>query len=194
VGPEGIGAAGSQAFLFFFLYWRPLLFTAVSQSGMLCCVLCLVLCAQAIKTGFLHPTLNLDNPDAGLVSALPARWAHPGPPQQQFAQSPCSLHEKCAVRSCPPSFARREEKTGKCYLSAYVWCWCEQDPSLMVRGTKEPLKVKVALSNSFGFGGHNSSILFRRPTTPTGSRPQWRRLRPSEGPQWGTGTGLEHRA
>lgn len=31
---------------------------------------------------------------------------------------------------------------------------------MLVGPVKERLKIKVALSNSFGFGGHNSSILF----------------------------------
>ncbi|KAM3292325.1 hypothetical protein ACQJBY_036277 [Aegilops geniculata] len=35
-----------------------------------------------------------------------------------------------------------------------------QDVSLLVGSQKERCDVKVALSNSFGFGGHNSSILF----------------------------------
>lgn len=35
-----------------------------------------------------------------------------------------------------------------------------QDISVLVGPKKERLEVKVALSNSFGFGGHNSSILF----------------------------------
>ncbi|RZR71272.1 hypothetical protein BHM03_00004296 [Ensete ventricosum] len=34
------------------------------------------------------------------------------------------------------------------------------DVSVLVGAKKERLDVKVALSNSFGFGGHNSSILF----------------------------------
>ncbi|KAK3438629.1 hypothetical protein EUGRSUZ_C03291 [Eucalyptus grandis] len=34
------------------------------------------------------------------------------------------------------------------------------DTSVLVGPTKERVDVKVALSNSFGFGGHNSSILF----------------------------------
>ncbi|XP_042431839.1 3-oxoacyl-[acyl-carrier-protein] synthase II, chloroplastic-like isoform X1 [Zingiber officinale] len=55
---------------------------------------------QAIRTGWIHPNINLDNP----------------------------------------------EKT--------------VDASLLVGQEKERLDVKVALSNSFGFGGHNSSILF----------------------------------
>lgn len=55
---------------------------------------------QAIRTGWVHPNINLENPDDGV------------------------------------------------------------DKSLLVGLTKERLKVKVALSNSFGFGGHNSSILF----------------------------------
>jgi 3-oxoacyl-[acyl-carrier-protein] synthase II len=35
------------------------------------------------------------------------------------------------------------------------------DMSLIVGKEKQQMDVNVALSNSFGFGGHNSSILFR---------------------------------
>lgn len=38
--------------------------------------------------------------------------------------------------------------------------WDIQDTKVLVGPKKEKLEVKVALSNSFGFGGHNSSILF----------------------------------
>ncbi|CAI9293135.1 unnamed protein product [Lactuca saligna] len=55
---------------------------------------------QAIRTGWIHPNINLDNPDEGV------------------------------------------------------------DTKVLVGPKKEKLEVKVALSNSFGFGGHNSSILF----------------------------------
>lgn len=55
---------------------------------------------QAIRTGWVHPNLNLDNPDKDV------------------------------------------------------------DMNLLVGQKKERLDIKVALSNSFGFGGHNSSILF----------------------------------
>ncbi|KAK6774523.1 hypothetical protein RDI58_029762 [Solanum bulbocastanum] len=56
--------------------------------------------SQAIRTGWVHPNINLDNPDEGV------------------------------------------------------------DTNLLVGSKKERLDIKVAISNSFGFGGHNSSILF----------------------------------
>uniref|UniRef100_UPI001CB9D576 3-oxoacyl-[acyl-carrier-protein] synthase II, chloroplastic-like n=1 Tax=Erigeron canadensis TaxID=72917 RepID=UPI001CB9D576 len=55
---------------------------------------------KAIQTGWLHPNINLENPDVGV------------------------------------------------------------DKNVLVGANKERCNVKVALSNSFGFGGHNSSILF----------------------------------
>lgn len=55
---------------------------------------------QAIRTGLVHPNLNLEKPDSNV------------------------------------------------------------DMGVLVGSKKEHLNVKVALSNSFGFGGHNSSILF----------------------------------
>ncbi|ONK65390.1 uncharacterized protein A4U43_C07F36610 [Asparagus officinalis] len=57
---------------------------------------------QAIRTGWVHPNINLENPDKNV------------------------------------------------------------DANVLVGSKKERLDVKVALSNSFGFGGHNSSILFAR--------------------------------
>lgn len=57
---------------------------------------------QAIQTGYLHPNLNLDNP---------------------------------------------EEKV---------------DLNIIVGKQKEAVPVDIALSNSFGFGGHNSSIIFKK--------------------------------
>ncbi|CAA3026860.1 3-oxoacyl-[acyl-carrier-protein] synthase II, chloroplastic-like isoform X1 [Olea europaea var. sylvestris] len=55
---------------------------------------------QAIRTGWVHPNINLESPDKGV------------------------------------------------------------DINMLVGPKKEKLDIKVALSNSFGFGGHNSSILF----------------------------------
>ncbi|KAI3933879.1 hypothetical protein MKX01_028205 [Papaver californicum] len=55
---------------------------------------------QAIKTGWVHPNINLEEPEKGV------------------------------------------------------------DTSLLVGSNKERLDIKVGLSNSFGFGGHNSCILF----------------------------------
>ncbi|KAL2458887.1 3-oxoacyl-[acyl-carrier-protein] synthase II [Forsythia ovata] len=55
---------------------------------------------QAIRTGWVHPNINLENPENGV------------------------------------------------------------DINVLVGPKKEKLDIKVALSNSFGFGGHNSSILF----------------------------------
>lgn len=37
----------------------------------------------------------------------------------------------------------------------------EVDMDVIVRNSKQHLDVNVALSNSFGFGGHNSSIMFK---------------------------------
>ena len=36
----------------------------------------------------------------------------------------------------------------------------EIDMGIIVGAEKQSMEVTVALSNSFGFGGHNSSILF----------------------------------
>lgn len=55
---------------------------------------------QAIQTGWVHPNINLENPEEGV------------------------------------------------------------DANILLGPKKERLDIKVALSNSFGFGGHNSSILF----------------------------------
>ncbi|XP_022885593.1 3-oxoacyl-[acyl-carrier-protein] synthase II, chloroplastic-like [Olea europaea var. sylvestris] len=55
---------------------------------------------KAIQTGWIHPNINLEQPDEGM------------------------------------------------------------DTRILVGPKKEKLEIKVALSNSFGFGGHNSSILF----------------------------------
>ncbi|KAG2254262.1 hypothetical protein Bca52824_084398 [Brassica carinata] len=55
---------------------------------------------QAIRTGWVHPNINLESPDNGV------------------------------------------------------------DTNLLVGPEKERLEIKAALSNSFGFGGHNSSIIF----------------------------------
>lgn len=55
---------------------------------------------QAIRTGWIHPNINLENPEEGI------------------------------------------------------------DPGVLVGPKKECFDINVALSNSFGFGGHNSSILF----------------------------------
>ncbi|KAK4266061.1 hypothetical protein QN277_027034 [Acacia crassicarpa] len=59
-----------------------------------------VAAVQAIRTGWVHPNINLENPDEGV------------------------------------------------------------DPRVLVGPKKERLDIKAALSNSFGFGGHNSSIIF----------------------------------
>ncbi|XWS72306.1 hypothetical protein CRYUN_Cryun02cG0028600 [Craigia yunnanensis] len=59
-----------------------------------------VAAVQAIRTGWVHPNINLENPDEGV------------------------------------------------------------DTNVLVGSKKERLNVKAALSNSFGFGGHNSSIIF----------------------------------
>eukprot|EP00249_Psilotum_nudum_P023385 c28853_g1_i3 orf=238-1935(-) len=59
-----------------------------------------VAAVQAIRTGWVHPTINIDKPEEAV------------------------------------------------------------DMKIVVGGKKQRLDVKVALSNSFGFGGHNSSVIF----------------------------------
>ena len=36
------------------------------------------------------------------------------------------------------------------------------DPTLVCAGEKQQRDVQVALSNSFGFGGHNSCVIFKK--------------------------------
>lgn len=75
-----------------------------SQAGQECALFLkalLILTQSAMAAGFLHPTINVDNPED------------------------------------------------------------EVDMEVIVGTQKQQLDVNVALSNSFGFGGHNSSILFR---------------------------------
>lgn len=36
------------------------------------------------------------------------------------------------------------------------------DPDVVCAGGKQQHDVKVALSNSFGFGGHNSCVIFKK--------------------------------
>lgn len=52
-----------------------------------------------------------------------------------------------------------------CMYSWFVQFYTEylkltQDTKVLVGPRKERLDIKVAMSTSFGFGGHNSSILF----------------------------------
>eukprot|EP00879_Flechtneria_rotunda_P019599 GHRR01020592.1.p1 GENE.GHRR01020592.1~~GHRR01020592.1.p1 ORF type:complete len:168 (+),score=53.77 GHRR01020592.1:70-504(+) len=57
---------------------------------------------MAIKTGYVHPTINVSSPEDGV------------------------------------------------------------DPQLVCAGAKQQHEVQVALSNSFGFGGHNSCVIFKK--------------------------------
>jgi 3-oxoacyl-[acyl-carrier-protein] synthase II len=36
------------------------------------------------------------------------------------------------------------------------------DPAVVCAGEKQQRNVKVGLSNSFGFGGHNSCVIFKK--------------------------------
>jgi 3-oxoacyl-[acyl-carrier-protein] synthase II len=36
------------------------------------------------------------------------------------------------------------------------------DPAVVCAGEKQQRDVKVGLSNSFGFGGHNSCVIFKK--------------------------------
>ena len=100
------------------------------------------LLVQAIRTGWIHPNVNLENPDKGVVCCFVVRIG--------FSYFHGLLHDY-----------------GIFFYFLYLLNILLQsqqnelqDTSILVGPKKERLEIKVALSNSFGFGGHNSSILF----------------------------------
>uniref|UniRef100_A0A7N2N6F5 beta-ketoacyl-[acyl-carrier-protein] synthase I n=1 Tax=Quercus lobata TaxID=97700 RepID=A0A7N2N6F5_QUELO len=97
---------------------------------------------QAIRTGWVHPNVNLENPDEGVV-CLPT----------------ASFVTFCLYRDIPCHYVSSNHDELSTGLSNDVNISI-QDKNVLVGPKKERLNVKAALSNSFGFGGHNSSIIF----------------------------------
>ena len=86
---------------------------------------------KAIQTGWLHPTINLENPEEVRIENV------------NKAELRTSLSYRCLK------------------LIIHTLAIQGVDPVAVVAGVKQQQKVRVALSNSFGFGGHNSCVMFR---------------------------------
>ena len=119
----------------------------------LCCSL------QAIRTGWVHPNLNLENPEDIVVSSFSdARFndifllssSNKGARYERAEST--GIYKLNGVQ-----FQISTQYGANMNVSMLILI---QDVGVLVGPQKERCEVNVALSNSFGFGGHNSSILF----------------------------------
>ena len=118
----------------------------------LCCSL------QAIRTGWVHPNLNLENPENIVVSSFSdARFQC-----HLFYSTTKGARYGRAKSTWIYKLNGLQFQTSTQYVSNMnvSMLILIQDVGVLVGPQKERCEVNVALSNSFGFGGHNSSILF----------------------------------
>ncbi len=88
-------------------------------------------------TGWVHPSINLEDPEEGVDLTRVCA----GVPGREVA---CTVQRALGGETGFHSHA-----PGPCLPT-----W--------TAGAKQQLDVDVALSNSFGFGGHNSCVMFRK--------------------------------
>jgi len=114
---------------------------------------------QAIRTGWVHPNLNLENPEDIVVSSFSdARFndifllssSNKGARYERAEST--GIYKLNGVQ-----FQISTQYGANMNVSMLILI---QDVGVLVGPQKERCEVNVALSNSFGFGGHNSSILF----------------------------------
>jgi 3-oxoacyl-[acyl-carrier-protein] synthase II len=104
---------------------------------------------KAIQTGWLHPTLNQHN----LVDEVRP------PPAAAAGSGPRAPRARCRRRFLKEQAPPKE--SGPDRLASTL-----RTPSPQVAGIdtvpneKKQLDVTAACSNSFGFGGHNSAVIF----------------------------------
>ena len=119
----------------------------------LCCSL------QAIRTGWVHPNLNLENPEDIVVSSFSdARFNDIFLLSSSNKGARYERAESTGIYKLNGlQFQTSTQYVSNMNVSMLILI---QDVGVLVGPQKERCEVNVALSNSFGFGGHNSSILF----------------------------------
>lgn len=110
---------------------------------------------QAIRTGWVHPTINHVRARAGGGgAAAPRRAGTPQVPLPALPRLPCCFlglpapNPTSTSISAAPPFCLQENPIE------------EVDGINVVPNTKQQHDITVGISNSFGFGGHNSVVAF----------------------------------